>query len=227
MKKNLTAAIEHEKSQEASQEARHGRDQYAPASERNKVTCRALGLTMNSDDATIAELTDDVSRLSLSFPNLFQKVSKLRLSSMAKLANRLTAFPIAFDDKQVKRYDTQLSAPIDYVPQDQVDELETVEDDRPPTSIRQIRENKDLETKSNKSSASRGSASTTTPSQRNGRGFESAKAWLLGWLVVAEMLYCHITHLKPHFHLAVQIAHILLPQAERDNDHLVSTCHFY
>lgn len=177
---------------------------------------------------SIAELIDNVSGLSLSLPNLYQKVSNLRLSSMAKLANRVSTFRIAFDDERVKKYDTQLSAPIDYVSKDEVDELEIIEDDRTPTSILQkvVHDDKGLETKSKKSTRSRGSAPTITPSKRNGRGPDSARAWLLGWLVVAEMFYCHITHLKPHFHLAVQIAHILVPQADRENDLLVSIRQF-
>lgn len=182
-----------------------------------------------NNDATIAELTNNVSRLSLSFPNLYQQVSQLRLSSMAKLSNRVNAFPIAFHDERVQKYDTQLSAPIDYVPQDDVNELEILEDERSPTSIRHgvICEDNNSETKSKKLAGSRGSRPTLTPSKRNGRGPDSARAWLLGWLVVAEMYYCHVTHLKPHFHLAVQIAHVLLPQAERENDFLVSKCYVW
>ncbi|KAF9074247.1 hypothetical protein BDP27DRAFT_1444480 [Rhodocollybia butyracea] len=46
-------------------------------------------------------------------------------------------------------------------------------------------------------------------------GIHSAKAWLLGWLVLAEMFYCHNTHYPPTFPGIVEIALVLLPQAER------------
>ncbi|KAH7869152.1 hypothetical protein F5879DRAFT_986444 [Lentinula edodes] len=138
---------------------------------------------------------------------------------MTDLANRINKFPIPFDHDTVQK---QISQPIDYALQHQVDELDDGELGRPAVSVLTYSKRRDnLDNQSHKSSTSRVSGPELTPSKRQGRGAQSAKAWLLGWLIVAKMFRCHVTHHQPYCRPLIQLAHILVPNAEASNDSLL------
>ncbi|KAF5378662.1 hypothetical protein D9757_009556 [Collybiopsis confluens] len=74
----------------------------------------------------------------------------------------------------------------------------------------------------NQSRNSRTSGRKTTSNNRKGKSEPTAKQWLLGWLIFVKMYNCHITHHNPQLVPGfVQLAHILAPKSEMDNDPLV------
>ncbi|KAJ3912257.1 hypothetical protein F5877DRAFT_84996 [Lentinula edodes] len=173
---------------------------------------------MNDD---VSELANNVrSKLSFhSHRHAFRPAFEEQLLSMTDLANRINKFPIPFDHDTVQK---QISQPIDYALQHQVDELDDGELGRPAVSVLTSSKRRDnLDNQSHKSSTSRASGPELTPSKRQGRGAQSAKAWLLGWLIVAKMFRCHVTHHQPYCRLLIQLAHILVPNAEASNDSLL------
>ncbi|KAJ4491410.1 hypothetical protein C8J55DRAFT_556994 [Lentinula edodes] len=173
---------------------------------------------MNDD---ISELANNV-RSKLSFHShwhAFRPAFEEQLLSMTDLANCINKFPIPFDHNTVQK---QISQPIDYVLQHQVDGLDDGELGCPAVSVlTSLKRRDNLDNQSHKSSTSRASGPELTPSKRQGRGAQSAKAWLLSWLIVAKMFRCHVTHHQPYCRLLIQLAHILVPNAKASNDSLL------
>ncbi|KAJ4469517.1 hypothetical protein C8J55DRAFT_492198 [Lentinula edodes] len=173
---------------------------------------------MNND---VSELTNNVRSKLLfhSHRHAFRPAFEEQLLSMTDLANCINKFPIPFDHNTVQK---QISQPIDYALQHQVDRLDDGELGRPAVSVlTSLKQRDNLDNQSHKSSTSRVSGPELTPSKRQGRGAQSAKAWLLGWLIVAKMFQCHVTHYQPYCRLLIQLAHILVPIAEASNDSLL------
>lgn len=160
-------------------------------------------------DDDIANLNDQVLHLKVSSNDLFDDLR----ASFRNLATRLNTFPILFDDARIKSQKSQQSQRIDSLLSQTVNSPSEL--GRPSSII-----NED-DTQSQISSGSKARAPSLTPSKRKGTSEKTAKAWLLGWLMVAEMFYCHVTHHQFSWVSFVQFAHILVPKSEAENDPLV------
>ncbi|KAJ3810751.1 hypothetical protein F5876DRAFT_76487 [Lentinula aff. lateritia] len=66
----------------------------------------------------------------------------------------------------------------------------------------------------------------STPSKRQKGRSNVAKSWLLGWLIHVGLLHCHISHTTPYANLLIQLAHVLLPNATKTTDHILTFYEF-
>ncbi|KAJ3875794.1 hypothetical protein F5051DRAFT_413395 [Lentinula edodes] len=66
----------------------------------------------------------------------------------------------------------------------------------------------------------------STPSKRQKGRSNVAKSWLLGWLIHVGLFHCHISHTTPYANLLIQLAHVLLPNATKTTDHILTFYEF-
>ncbi|KAF5380246.1 hypothetical protein D9757_008251 [Collybiopsis confluens] len=172
-------------------------------------------------------------------PQLMQQIATINLSdpplrhpfchpdtlppTMGELSARVdqgSIFPVSFGHTSIKQLKTQpMIAPNTPDPSDFVDFA-----DKSYVKSTDGRDNRSTYHYDGNAAKSIKSASSsqTTPSKRDGRTEASAKSWLLGWLVHVDMFYCHVTHHVPYATPGfVQLAHILLPKAQINNNPLL------
>ncbi|KAJ4482376.1 hypothetical protein J3R30DRAFT_3402943 [Lentinula aciculospora] len=153
-----------------------------------------------------------------------------RLAALQKLEADLkfkeSPFPIPFDASGVQKYKSQEEA------------MKNVHYQRPrvvESSLEETFENmtldedddsRDLTSIRNDKSETDAGSSYSTPSKRDQRKSDTAKSWLLGWLMHVGMFYCHISHTTAYAHLILQLAHILLPNATKPTHDMITFYEF-